>query len=556
MVIALAALIGSSASADAPDSLSSLKHAIERSTLDQSGTKPFHLKAIISPGRRAKPASSHTGSVEIWWVSPAQWRREIHTPEFSQVAIVNGSDQWQKNEGDYFPEWLREIAAALVDPVPSLDVVLQQANSGEVRHLFGTTEYSWVNASSDGNVQKIMGAGIQISDKNGLIANGTSLGWSAEFADYRNFHDRMVARTVTGGSLEDQARVVTLEDLGRVPPGFFDAKAPGGDAQLLQTLIVSETSFRTHLLAVQPVVWPSLKDGPLQGVLTTEVVVDRTGKVRNVGTIVSDNPGVDDTARQAIASMQFKPYLSNGVPVQVLSRITMPFKTVRPPGVETFSSARDYFEIGRKLDFLAAGNGPPYVLRAMFLVKASSGALVDGQYVDTWMGADQWRREASMGESRFVRSQRGEKTYLLSEGPDAGLLLMVLRILEPIPALDTFVESDWRIRRDIVGGVSTIRVLSGYESPDGTLDPEQARGFWFDDSGNLVKAYFEGLEIQRSNFQSYDGVRVARQINVLRNGIQAMTIHVTDILPAGTVDPSIFEIPGHEWVRDFTSEMR
>jgi len=34
-------------------------------------------------------------------------------------------------------------------------------------------------------------------------------------------------------------------------------------------------------------------------------------------------------AGKTIGSMQFKPYLQDGAAVQVVSRITMPFKTVR-----------------------------------------------------------------------------------------------------------------------------------------------------------------------------------------------------------------------------------
>jgi hypothetical protein len=60
---------------------------------------------------------------------------------------------------------------------------------------------------------------------------------------------------------------------------------------------------------------------------------------------------------------------------------------------------------------------------------------------------------------------------VLSEGRDAGVLRMVLKVMEPIPAIDTFVESNWRMKQDTVDGVRTIRVLAEYESPAGNLDP-------------------------------------------------------------------------------------
>jgi len=64
--------------------------------------------------------------------------------------------------------------------------------------------------------------------------------------------------------------------------------------------------------------------------MTTSIVVDRAGRVREIGSIVTDNNAMSDAARKIIASMQFTPYLQKGVPVQVVSRITMPFKASRP----------------------------------------------------------------------------------------------------------------------------------------------------------------------------------------------------------------------------------
>jgi hypothetical protein len=69
-----------------------------------------------------------------------------------------------------------------------------------------------------------------------------------------------------------------------------------------------------------------------------------------------------------------------------------------------------------------------------------------------------------------------------------------------------------------------VRVLAGYESPEGNLDPEQARGYWFDDAGLLVKTFFNGIETRRSDFEEFAGVKTARRIDVLKDGKLAMGI--------------------------------
>ena len=298
-----------------------------------------------------------------------------------------------------------------------------------------------------------------------------------------------------------------------------------------------------------------LQDGVLEGNVTTEVVVDREGRVRDISSIVSENSGINDAGRHQVAAMRFAPFLLNGVPVQVMSQVTVPFKTVRPVGTETFESARTYFERGRKVGVLAAGSEKPYVLRAEFQAKGSSG-VENGHYEDTWVSNTQWRREASFGKSRYVRSRNGEKRYELSEGPEAGVLRFVLETLEPIPAIDTFYESDWRIKRDRVGDVRAVRVLAGYESPDGKLDPDQARGYWFDDSGLLLRTYLSGIETDWSNFEPFSGIKVAREIDVRKDGRLAMRIRITDVEAAAAAPANTFVLKGHEWQRAFAAEER
>ncbi len=161
---------------------------------------------------------------------------------------------------------------------------------------------------------------------------GGDLGWGALFKDNKNFHGRIVAMTVTHGTPEVTARATTLEELRDTPPGLFDAAASGGDLPLLETVIVEEKLLRKSLLPMDPVVWPPLKDGPQKGVMTTSIAVDRAGRVREIGTIVTDNNAMSEAARKVIAAMQFAPYLEDGVPVQVVSRITIPFKAARPQG--------------------------------------------------------------------------------------------------------------------------------------------------------------------------------------------------------------------------------
>jgi hypothetical protein len=540
----------------AEDITTRVRKAVERNTLDQPGTKPFHLKAVLAPSFERDKSSGRSGEVEIWWFSPDNWHREVRSPEFHQIEIVHDGKVWQKNDGDYFPEWLRETAVALIKPVPDLDRTLRYVKTGEEKTLPGEmTHISWVEMGSDGTASKGIGAGISLGAHGVTFASG--IGYDAGLSELTDFHGRSVARKVTsgGGGAEVTARITVLEDLRDSPSGILDPGANPSDP-ILETAVVDEVALRKNLLPQEAAGWPTLEQGPLEGVLLAEVVIDREGKVRDMGSLLSDNPGLSDAARGRIGRMRFKPYLVNGLPAQAVTTITMPFKTSRPAGVESFESARAYFERGRKADFPAAASQQPYILRAEFKTRGSSGAVETGTYTDTWLSDSQWRREAVVGNSRVIRTRNGEKRYMIAEGPEVPLLRLVLIDMEPIPAIDTFVESDWRIKRDAVDGVAAIRVARGYENPDGTPDLKQFNAYWFDDSGRLLKTFSNGLEMRHRDFQSYNDVSVPRRIDVLNGGKLGMQMSVTNLEAAGTVSPAIFVLKGHEWVRQFTAEVR
>lgn len=542
------------ASAHAGDMESKVKKVAEKSTLNREGTKPFHLKATLAPSFERDKDSGRTGEVEIWWVSPKEWKQELHSPGFHQIEIVNGDRDWQKNDGDFFPEWLREIAVEVISPIPPLNEVLARVRKAESRQILNQLNVDWITQTGTAETPNIRRGYIAIDPRDDTISYAGDFGWHGSFKDYRKFHNRLVAHSVSSGTPEVTATITTLEDF-EAPPQFFDPKGEASDPHPLRTELIDEPSLRKNLLPMEPISWPALENGAMQGNVTTEVVVDRSGRVRELGLVMSENGAVNDAGRQAAMNMRFKPFVVNGIPVQVMSQVTIPFKTVRPAGTEAFDTARSYFEKGRKLSFPAAGSAGPYILRAEFETK-HNGSLETGRYEDTWLSDTQWRREAWLGDSHYARFKSNEKGYQLEEGSQANLLRFLFRLMEPIPAIDTFQESDWRMKRDSVNGTSAIRVMTGYEAPDGKLDAEQVRGYWFDDSGLLLKTHFKGFETQRSGFQEFHGVKVAHEIRLLMNGQLAMKIRVTEVLPAGQIPAKTFEIKGHDWRRAFTDETR
>jgi hypothetical protein len=237
----------------------------------------------------------------------------------------------------------------------------EKTKAGGIREQ---TNIDWVKTTGTAEVRNIQRFSVALWDDGSLFYT-SGFGWGALFHDYKSFHERVMARTVSVGTPEVTAKVTTLEDLGDVPREFFDAGAAGGDAKPLRTEYIDELTLRKNLLPSEPVVWPPVKDGPMEGNVTTWIVVDREGKVRDIGTMVAENASMNDAGKAAVANLRFQPFLVNGAPVQVMSQITTPFETTRPAGAEVFESARTYFECGGQVGFPAAGNASPiYCVRS------------------------------------------------------------------------------------------------------------------------------------------------------------------------------------------------
>lgn len=520
-----------------------IRSAVEKSTLDQPGTPPFHLRAELSPYRPGIEPAYLAGTIEIWWVSPTQWKREIQTPQFHQLAIMNDGKEWQHNDSDYFPEWLREITDDLLNPIPDLDRVLDESGGAS----------SWQSFSTDGNFKASVGCGLSVP---GVLTFGTCTGWGGEFSDFRPFGNRIIAQTISAGEPHATARISILENLD--PSGVSFTPPPDTPSSpLIHTVILDEVSLRKNLHPGPPPQWPAVQDGPLEGLLTTTyVLVDRTGAVRDTGMIVSANPMLNNAAREFMAGLRFKPFVVDGEPVQVVSRFTVPFKTVRPAGVETFDSARNYFEQGRKTTSPAFSGGKPYVLHATVQIYTQSGVL-QGQYTDTWKADDEWKREAKIGSSYYARSRDGEKYYRMIGGdkpvlpPELGssaaaymtISGFVLKAIEPIPPTDDFYEADWHIRRDTVDGMNSIRVLRGVDPKNGVCDPEHGYGFWFDPGGRLIRVC-ERLDIRYSDFTNFNGAQIPQHIRVLAGDKTVLSIQVKEMLPLSPDTPNeTFDLP-------------
>jgi len=298
------------------------EHAVQQSKLTLPGSKPFHLKAEIV--ETTNPQSDYRASIEEYWVTPSKYRRTIESPDFSQTLVVNADAVYEKNVGDYFPFWLNELLTAMVDPLPMLDAVKQvnmqlpraprSGASGRCADLRPRDD-RWV---------------ICFEGTHGLLQYVSTVGYSAEFKDYRDFGGRLVARRISrdpepGTHLE--ARITELTELTQPDETMFVSPQSTPAGERIRSLRVDGEDLEKSVVGSTEIDWPAVGEGPTSGRCSVYVSADREGHIREAWPGGCQNAGLQDPLREAVMKWTLRPVISDGQPVQVESFLRFSFHT-------------------------------------------------------------------------------------------------------------------------------------------------------------------------------------------------------------------------------------
>jgi protein TonB len=108
------------------------------------------------------------------------------------------------------------------------------------------------------------------------------------------------------------------------PPGV--PSHPTAPATTPRPSFVSEANVIYRVLPVYP---PIARQIGAQGPVVLRAVISRSGTVESLHVVSSAHPLLNDAALAAVAQWRFRPYLLNGVAVEVEAQITVNFTMSR-----------------------------------------------------------------------------------------------------------------------------------------------------------------------------------------------------------------------------------
>jgi hypothetical protein len=318
-------LIASCSFSFAADSFTDLpKKAVERSQITAPGSHPFVLKAKVL--EITNPANAnYQAEIEEYWVAPNKWRRVVKTSSFSETLIVNGGKTSEQLSGDYYPNWLQTIVAAIFDPGEVLKGVDLSRSSDNP--MIGGTKVCrrFTFMAGIPPVSNKVFSSFCFND--GLIDSVAKPGYEAIYKDYKNFASKHVARTISEAIESGTVVEATIQDLTELQApddAMFTIQVASAP---LQAIRADESTLRSLVVNAPNIAWPTVRSGSSKGTLSLYVCVDRNGRVREIYELNSSNPGLSDVARDQVMKWQFKTASSQGVPVQVESILTFAFAT-------------------------------------------------------------------------------------------------------------------------------------------------------------------------------------------------------------------------------------
>jgi hypothetical protein len=311
--------------------------------------RPFHIILTIaqppvsSPAPSAKsqrPQPSHHAlpqrtQIEIYWLNAFTYRTEIHSPDFTQTRIVNGSVVEEHNTGAFYPRWIQNFVDAILEPIPHAASLRKIPGSIPVSHI--------AHACISNSAHPETTARICFQDSDPKIASGLDAARYVAFTEFAPFGSQQIARTlvnVLSANTLIRGRVIVLEPLPSQAYTLVKAREFTPAARQIQTTLVPEltaqsllndsaTPGRHHGNASSSKVERTSLTTNHQPATTAHpgtiyIRTDRTGKVREAYSDSSDFYGLQNAAIARALTLKFKPLVINGVPHQMEAPITLP----------------------------------------------------------------------------------------------------------------------------------------------------------------------------------------------------------------------------------------
>jgi TonB family protein len=191
----------------------------------------------------------------------------------------------------------------------------------------------------------------------------------------------------------------------------------------------------------------------------------------------------------------------------------------------------EFFARARQLSDLEA-SGIPFHLKATYVASGDAEFTGNGTYEEWWQSKDLWRKEATLGDYKYVETEYGGKNSVYGSSDYIPLRLrqmlqtVVIRI-----APEAGSTSNWKLKHKKLNGVDFSVLSSEVLCGTGRSKVKCVTDYYFTSQGLLRIRLKASVEAVYNGFQEFRGFEIPRAIVVGGGNGEILTISITSLEP-------------------------
>ena len=212
-----------------------------------------------------------------------------------------------------------------------------------------------------------------------------------------------------------------------------------------------------------------------------------------------------------------------------------------PAPLPDLRTPEEFFARARQLSDLEAA-GIPFHLKATYVASGDAEFTGNGTYEEWWQSKDLWRKEATLGDYKYVaiKMNGAEKDYGTSSYTPLRLRQAFEFSLVSTPVI-TDDSPRWEVQHQTLKGVDLTVVSSQYQCPRATSPAQCERKEFFTAEGQLGAESSYGIEALFDDFQSFHSLLIPRSINVASSEGTLLTISIQSPDPLGANEEQLLK---------------
>ena len=308
-----------------------LHRAAALNSIDDATMKPWHLKLSFQLFDD-KGTPTEKGTIEEWWAGPSTYKTVYTSPSYTSTEIETKDGLYRTKGAERTPRLVEYILDQVVHPLPR-DSDLASALPIFDEHHFGKTKMDCIMLARP-KAGEFSLAHFGIAPIYCFDQGRDSLRLSYAFISQAALrtriglfqgHEVVVDQTITLTSATEAT--AHLDALESSPASEADLN-PSTDLEKIPNHkgLLSIVTAGSILTSVPPIYPEGARSRRVSGIVVLSAVIGEDGRIHSLKALSSPEDDLTHEALTAVQQWTYKPYLVDGMPVEVDTILTVNFE--------------------------------------------------------------------------------------------------------------------------------------------------------------------------------------------------------------------------------------